>query len=238
MAVTSSRTASALANGRRGVVPQPGQVLPLRQRRRGLVAAGVLIVVVAALLVGVLYSRAGGKIAVIVTARAVPVGHTITRTDLTTAQIAADEIPAYAAAHMAEVVGKTTVVGLVPGEIIAPAMLSTRPPTPAGSVVLGVAVKPGQLPAGGVAAGDTVMVILLPASTDGASSDAGSTQGGTAPESQPARVLDQSALVIDSAALASGQASVVSVQIPAADATALAAASSAGLVALAKLPPP
>lgn len=236
MAVTSTRVRSSLANGRRGVAPRPGQSLPTRQRRRGLVAAGVLLVLLASLLVGVLYSRAGGKIAVIVTARAVPVGHTITRADLTTAQIAADTIPAYAGAHMAEVIGKTAAVGLVTGEIIAPAMLSTQPPAPAGSVVVGVAVKPGQLPAGGLSAGDTVMVIVLPPSSAGGS-NGGPTTAGTGGATPTAQVLDRAAPVVDSAALASGEGSVISVQVPAADATTLATASSAGLVALVKLPP-
>jgi hypothetical protein len=49
-------------------------------------------------------------------------------------------------------------------------------------------------------------------------------------------VLDKSAAVLDSAELASGSGSVVSLQVPDADAAALAAASSSGLVALVKVP--
>jgi Flp pilus assembly protein CpaB len=204
-----------------------------------MIAAGVLLVLIAALLVGVLYSRAGGKIAVIVTARSVPVGHVITRADLTTAQIAADTIPAYAGAHMTEVVGKTAAVGLVAGEIVAPAMLTTYPEEPAGTAVVGVAVKPGQLPAEGLSAGDMVMVIVLPPPSlgpDTGSGSAGSDTGGAGAGSSGASVLDKSAAVLDSAELASGSGSVVSLQVPDADAAALAAASSSGLVALVKVP--
>lgn len=230
MTVKSQQALAAPINGLRGLAPTAGQPLRTHQRRRGTIAAGVLLTVIAALLVGVLYSRAGGKIAVIVTARPVPVGHMISRADLTTAQIAADTIPAYADGHMAEVVGKTAAVGLVAGEIVAPAMLSANPTLPAGAAVVGVAVKPGQLPADGLASGDTVMVIVLPA-TSPSEPSAGSAAGAAG-----ARVLDESAVVLDSTDLASSDGSVVSLQVPDSDAAPLAAASNAGLVALVQVP--
>lgn len=195
-----------------------------------MVAGGVLLVLVCGVLAGVLYLKAGGKVSVIVTARAVPAGQVIERADLTTAQLAADSIPAFAGAHMSEVVGKTTTVGLVTGEIVSPAMLSTGSGLPAGSAVVGVAVKPGQLPASGLTPGDAVMVVLLsPASAAGATTGGG---GGGA-----ASVLADHAPVVDAATLPAGAGDVVSVQVPRADAAALAAASSAGLVALVKVPP-
>ena len=64
-----------------------------------------------------------------------------------------DTIPAYAGGHMSEVIGKTAAVGLVTGQVLSPAMLTTQPPTPAGDVVAGVSLKPGQFPAAGVRAG-------------------------------------------------------------------------------------
>ncbi len=90
-----------------------------------------------------------------------PAGHTIEASDLTTAQMAGNDIPAYAGNHMDEVIGKIAAVGLVKGEILNQAMVSTSAATPTGYVVAGVLLKPGQLPAGGVSAGDKVMVILL-----------------------------------------------------------------------------
>jgi hypothetical protein len=141
--------------------------------------------------------------------------------------MASDDIPAYAGNHMSEVVGKTAVVGLVPGEILNKAMVATRPATPAGYVVAGVSLKPGQLPAGGVSAGDQVMVILLPSqSADGASSGSGSA----------ATVLENSVQVSASAASPDGTSTVVSLLIPKADAPQLALANNAGLVALTQVP--
>ena len=237
-AATSGSRAASSPNGRRSVVPPAGQPLRSYHRRRGLIAGGVLLVVVCALLAGVLYSHAGGKVSVIVTARAVPVGSRITADDLSTAQIATDTVPAYAGRHMSEVIGKTAAVGLVTGEIISPAMLTDQPALPSGSAVVGVALKPGQLPAAGLSPGDTVMVVILPASQSGGTPPTNATGGsGGSSGSDAPSVLVESAPVVDAATLASGQGSVVSVGVPRADAAQLAAASSAGLVALVKVGP-
>lgn len=225
MTTGSANAAAATSNARRGVVPPPGQPLRTRQRRRGLVAAGVLLVLICGVLAGVLYTRAGGKVSVIVTARAVPVGHTIGSTDLTTAQVATDSIPAFAGSHLSEVIGKTAAVGLVAGEIVSPAMLSAGTALRTGLAVVGVAVKPGQLPADGLAGGDTVMVIVLSAAPPTAASGSVGVPS----------VLTDAAPVVDTATLPAGAGTVVSVQVPTADAAQLAAASSAGLVALVKV---
>lgn len=226
---TTAATRSA-ASRRRGVTPPPGQPLRTRPRRRGMVAGGVLLVLVCGVLAGVLYLKAGGKVSVIVTARPVPAGQVIDRADLTTAQIAADSIPAYAGAHMSEVVGKTTAVGVVTGEIVSPAMLTVGSGLPAGSAVVGVAVKPGQLPASGLNPGDVVMVVLLSPTSAAGTSTATSNPGGAA------SVLTDHAPVVDTATLPAGAGDVISVQVPRTDAAALAAASSAGLVALVRVP--
>jgi len=210
------------------VTPPAGPPLRRRERaQRGLIATGVVLVLACGLGAGLLFEHQGGKVSVIKVAKAVPAGHTIEADDLTTAQMASDDIPAYAGNHMSEVVGKTAVVGLVPGEILNKAMVTTRPATPVGYVVAGVSLKPGQLPAGGVSAGDQVMVILLPSqSGDGASSGSGSA----------ATVLENSVRVSAAAASPDGTSTVVSLLIPKADAPQLAQANNAGLVALTQVP--
>jgi len=224
VAASTNLTAPVISgNGHRGVMPPPGPALRTRdRRRRGLVAAGVVLVLACAVTVALLYARAGGKVSVIVMARPVAVGHTITRDDLATAQMSGDTIPAYAGGHMSEVIGKTAAVGLVTGQVLSPAMLTTRPPTPAGDVVVGVSLKPGQFPADGIAAGDMVMVILLLAP---------SVSGG----SNAASVLDPSAQVVDAQTMPDSGGAVASLLIPRAEAAQVAQASSAGLVAVAQV---
>ena len=211
------------SNGRAGVNPPPGQALPTRQRRRGLIAVGVLLVAASALVAAMLYSNAGGKVTVIVTARPVAVGHVIVRADLTTAQLSENSVPAFAAAHMDRVLGKVAAVGMVAGQVLNPDMITDRAALPADSAVVGVAVKPGQLPADGLQAGDSVMVVIL-APTNGT----GSTS--TAPT-----VLAATAPVVGSVVLPATSGYVVSVAVPKSQAAQLAAASSSGSVALVKV---
>jgi hypothetical protein len=214
------------AAGHRAVVPSAGPPLRKRERaRRGLIATGVVVVLVCVLAAALVYERQGGKVSVIKVARAVPAGHKIEPGDLTTAQMASDDIPAYAGSHMDEVYGKVAVVGLVPGEVLNAAMVTSRPPTPPGYVVAGVSLKAGALPAGGVSAGDQVMVIVLPAQSG----------GGSAPGAA-ATVLENSVQVTDSAATPDGTGTVVSLLIPKKDAAQLAQANNAGLVSLTQVP--
>lgn len=223
---TPTSVMSANGAGHRAVVPPAGPQMRKRERpRRGLIATGVVVVLVCVLGAALVYQREGGKVSVIKVAKAVPVGHKIEASDLTTAQMSSDNIPAFAGNHMSEVVGKVAVVGLVPGEILNAAMVTDKPATPPGYVVAGVSLKAGQLPAGGVSAGDQVMVILLPAQSAGSASG-----GGTA------TVLENSARVTDSASTPDGTGSVVSLLIPKADAAQLAQANNAGLVSLSQVP--
>src|SRR5579875_3231213 len=101
--------------GHRAVVPPAGPQMRKRERpRRGLIATGVVVVLVCVLGAALVYQREGGKVSVIKVAKAVPAGHRIEQGDLTTAQMSSDNIPAFAGNHMSEVVGKVAVVGLVP----------------------------------------------------------------------------------------------------------------------------
>jgi Flp pilus assembly protein CpaB len=184
----------------------------------------MVFVIVGALVVALVVTRSGGKVSAIVMAKSVPVGHVITRDDLTTAQIATDTIPSFAGGHMSEVEGKIAAVGLVKGQLLNKDMISTGVAAPPDSAQVGVSVKPGQLPAGGVAPGDTVMVVVLPPSSSAAST------GTAAPT-----VLAAAAPVIGSVDLQAGIGSVVTVQVPKSQAAQLAAASSSGQVALVKV---
>ena len=110
---------SANGAGHRAVVPPPGPQVRKRERpRRGLIATGVVVLLVSVLGAALVYQREGGKVSVIKVAKAVPVGHKIEPGDLTTAQMASNDIPAYGASHMSELYGKVAEVGLVPGDCV------------------------------------------------------------------------------------------------------------------------
>lgn len=221
---TSAPQWKTATNGHRGVAPPPAQQLRPRQRQRSWVLAGLVFVIVGALAVTLVVMRSGDKVSAIVMSRAVPVGHKITRADLTTEQISPGSLVTYAGNHMSKVIGKTAAVGLVKHQPLSPDMISNGIATPPGAAQVGVNVKPGQLPAGGVAIGDTVMVVLLPQPS---SSDTG-------PAAKPT-VLAAAAPVVGSHSLDAGSGEVVTVQVVKEQAAQLAAASSNGLVALVKV---
>jgi hypothetical protein len=141
-------------------VAAPRSPLPTRQRRPGLAAVGVIVVLGMGAVFGWMYTSAGEKAPVVVMAREVPVGQVIERSDLSTVDVAGS-VTAIAGVNLSTVVGQQAAVGLLPGTLLQRSMLTGGEPIPAGQVQVGVALKPGQLPADGVGAGDRVMVLRL-----------------------------------------------------------------------------
>lgn len=154
---SSPATATAAGAAREVVARSP---LPVRQRRPGLAAVGVIVVLGMGAVFGWMYTTAGEKTPVVVMAREVPVGQVIERSDLSTVDIAGS-VTAIAGANLSTVVGQRAAVGLMPGTLLQRSMLTDGEPIAAGQVQVGVALKPGQLPADGVVAGDKVMVLGL-----------------------------------------------------------------------------
>jgi hypothetical protein len=140
---------------------QAGSALPTRERRPGYVALAVVLIVGLAALGAWLYVNAGKKIPVIVMKNDVPIGQVIHRGDLTTASVAGG-ITAMKAERMGEVVGQTAAVGLLKDTVLLATMFHGGQPVAPGIVQLGIAVKPGQFPAGGLLPGDRVAVYQLP----------------------------------------------------------------------------
>jgi hypothetical protein len=107
----------------------------------------------------------------LVTSVPLPAGARLTRADLSTVAVAAaDRIPAGAlgTAAAASVTGLVTTVAVPQGTFLSRSLLapSGAVPGPAQALV-GLALKPGQLPAGGLTDGQQVLVIALPVSSSG-----------------------------------------------------------------------
>lgn len=214
--------ASTGMDGVGGLPPRVQSALPTRQRRPGYVLLAVALIIGLAAVGAFLYTQAGAKVPVVMVVNEVPAGHTISRADLTTVPVAGG-VTAIAGANLDSVVGKTASVRLLPNMLLQRSMITDSSALPAGRSLVGVAVKPGQIPADGLAAGDTVDVVLLPPKDVAAS-------GGTA------IVLAARVTVYSSRADPSSQGgTLVSLIVPAADGTNVAAASSAGRVALVKV---
>lgn len=196
--------------------------LPVRQKRPGYAAIAIVLIVGLAALGAYFYSKAGQKTPVVVVTKDVPAGHRIDRGDLSTVSVAGG-VTAIGGSNLDSVVGEVATVELLPGTLLQRAMVTSASPLPAGSSMVGVELKPGQLPAGGIRDGARAEVLHLP--------DKNSAAGATSTRS--ATVLATAATVYESMADPSQTGGrLVTLIVPSDKAAPIAAASSAGLVAL------
>ena len=222
MTTTSARVA---VEGR-GAYPgaRPGNPLPTRHRRPGYIALAVVLIVGLAAVGAYWYSQAGQKTPVVVVIRDVPAGHVIGRSDVSTVDVAG-AVTAIGGSRINSVVGEVATVELLPNTLLHRSMLTSSGPLPASDALVGVGLKPGQLPATGLAAGATVQVLQLPNkdTVTGAGSAAALT----------AIVLAAQATVYGSTSDPSQTGgTLMTLIVPKAASSAIAAASSAGLAAL------
>jgi hypothetical protein len=212
-------TAPVVGRTRPGSLPgQAGAPLPTRQRRPGWTALAVMLIVGFAAVGAWLYTSAGAKTAVVVVVRDVPAGHVIARSDLSTVDVAG-AVTAIAGDRLDSVVGQTAAAHLLPNMLLQRSMVTSATGLSPSQAQVGVAVKPGQLPADGLVPGDVVEVAGLPA--------ANATTPG-APQ-----VLVERAVVFavrDDPATPGG--TLLTLVVPAAQAVSVAAAGMAGQVAL------
>jgi len=212
-------TAPTLNGSGRGRPGPVGTALPTRQRRTGTVALLVALMVGLGAVGASLYVSAGSKVAVVMVIRTVPAGQVIVRSDLTTVPVSGPVV-AFGANRLPGLLGQRAAVTLQPNMFLQRSMVASGETLPAGQAEVGVAVRSGQIPADGLTRGDVVQVVQLPAK-DGTGA---------------ALVLVARAVVFSTRpdpAVSGG--TVLTVIVPASTGTAVAAASSAGQVALVRI---
>lgn len=223
---------SAMTRDRAGSVQPSATTLrlaPARSRRRPRLLAGSLVLLTACTgLFTSAYLRAGHQLEVLAVARAVPLGADLTADDLRVVRISIagglDPVPASAAAS---VIGHPASVPLVPGTLLTRSEMSSSPRIAPDDAIVGVALKAGQLPAGGVSPGEQVDVVLT--------GSPGSPDSSAPSSSLSATVLASNILVtaVGTAPPSSGtDITVVSLLAPRAEAGVIADASASGQVAL------
>jgi hypothetical protein len=205
---------------------------PAKPRRNGaLIAVGVLLIVGCGLVAAVLQMRATSKTAVLAVVHQVPAGQQVRSSDLSTVSIAGGGgLRAIRAADEGTVVGATASVPLMPGTLVTREQLAKNSSVTKGKVVIGLSLKPGQVPTSHLKEGDQVLVVA----TGPAAQLAGDASGSGAGSDRPAgAVLVQHATVfgVDGASRNNDNTSV-SVVVDEADAPAVAAAASVSQITL------
>lgn len=220
-------------NGDRGPAKTvtPSVPTPLRPRRRpAFIALGVALAAAGGVLTATIVAHSGDRVAVLALAHPVPVGATITPGDLTIAHVGADPaLSPVRAADESSVVGQVAAVGLPAGSLLTRADLSATALPAAGQQLVGVAVKPGQLPARTLTAGSRVLIVQTPGGFTGTDSGSTTQASGVLVAPIPASVVDVSPPATDGTV-------VVDVLVSAAAGPRVAAIASTGHVALIEQP--
>lgn len=222
---------SADGNGRvelPALAKAPVLPAPRRRRRPALLALAVVLVVLGGLGAAFVATSLGRTSSVIAVARSVPRGQEITAADLVGARLTAD--PALAPipyADRQQVIGMVAAIDLIAGTLLTRNGLTAERFPPPGRDVVGVGVKPAQLPATPLRPGDHVL--LVPVATEGSSTPGGSAVTGAEPRAVPAAVARVGAAGVDGLR-------VVDVLVDTADGPDVAARAAAGLIAIIVVP--
>ncbi|ACY99672.1 MULTISPECIES: hypothetical protein [Thermomonospora] len=214
--------------GRGGLGAATGQRLPVppRERKPALAALAVLLILGGALTSAYLVIVSGQRVSAIQIAQPVAAGQQIPMSALREVQIGDTGIEYISWSERHKVVTGYAAVPLVAGALLTDGMVSPVNDAAQGRVVVGLALKPGQMPAAKLQTGQRVSVYAV-----------GSGQG---PGPRPGTLLSADAIVVgieggDDERLR-GDQTMVDVAVPPADAPQLTQAASAGAVAVALVP--
>jgi hypothetical protein len=221
-------------------------------RRRPALAVGSLALVIACVAVfASVYLKAGHQVEVLAVERTVPQGQILASGDLTVVRLSmAAGIDTVPASEASAVIGHRAAESLDAGTLLTTNDVVTNYAPPTGESIVGVAAKEGQLPASGVAPGETVDVILTgsPGAEEASGvSDPTAAQGSDSSPVTPGEEASSAAIVLvpDATVLESTTSSAssgsdvvdVSLLMPVTMAPLVANASAAGQVALVVVAP-
>ncbi len=197
---------------------------PRQLQTRWLVAVAVLVLFGGVVL---LYAipQYSGHTTVVVMARDVKTGTTLSAADVTTADVAVG--PRVAVVHPQDgiLLGETALTDLSVGSLLSPRQVGDAPVLAAGQQLVPVRLKLGQRPQQGLSPGQQVMAVPAPA-------DQGSPAGQALLQAQPVKAVVVSAGDPDPA---TGDV-VVDLRVPDSDAVGLARTAATGATTLVRLP--
>jgi hypothetical protein len=179
--------------------------------------------------------------------RTIEQGHHITASDLGSVGVSTSGgVTPVPVADASELSGKWAAETIPAGSLLTLGDVTSARPLPVGTAVVGLALKDGQMPSGGVLPGDQVMMVQTPGAgavlpyAGSADSSSGTADGGDANGADATSgVLVAQATVFDVAtpsASSSGTAELVSVEVPSTLAASVATASAADQVSVVLLP--
>ena len=216
-------------------VPGPAPVVrsaaPARRTRRGAIVS-ILVVLLGGVMAVTAANVLTTRTDVLAVARDVPVGATITDSDLAVANVTTDRsLKPIPASRRSQIDGQIAQVGLVAGELLTPGQVGVSSGFTPGQMLVAVALKQGQFPARGLSAGQKVLIVSTPGTNGGGTNGAGADKGaGSAGQPIAATVAEVGAMNP-----ASG-ITVIDLRVSADQGVAVAQLASTGNLALILLP--
>ena len=200
-----------------------------------------MIISVLVVLVGGLIAFAGAQVLtkhtrVLAVAQDVPVGATITSSDLTVASVTKDpNISPIPAAEESQIVGMVAQVGLVRGELLTRGQVGTGSGFAPGQVLVALPLKQGQVLARGLTSGQKVLIVAAPGTNGSAGSGSGSSSSPAPSGGSPPTGVDGTVAEVGAMNPAT-QITVVDVRVSSSDGVGVAQLASTGNLAVILLP--
>ncbi len=224
-AVTSpARTARGAADERRPTNGSMAVPTPPRARRRWGLFAAMVIVVAFGMLGNVWLLTSTTSAQEVVAARStIERGSVIAREDLITVRVELDpSLHAVPGGDLADLVGQRAALDVAEGSLVTTEAVAEKTLPPDGYSLVGIGVAQARMPGVTLVAGDEIRVVATPQLAAGTDTDA-------TPASVRAVVVGIQA---GTDLTGAGAQTIVTVQVPTADATALAAMAATGNVVL------
>ena len=160
-----------------GRAPVVRSAAPARRTRRGAIVS-ILVVLLGGVLAVTAANVLTSRTQVLAVARDVPVGATITDSDLAVANVTTDRnLKPIQASRRSQIVGQIAQAPLVAGELLTPGQVGVSSGFTPGQMLLAVALKQGQFPGRGLSAGQRVLIVSTPGTNAGGTNGTGPNKG-------------------------------------------------------------
>ncbi|MFC9463366.1 hypothetical protein [Streptomyces coelicoflavus] len=233
------RTGAGAGRSAAPAQPSVGDRLPSppRERKPALAALAVLLILLGALGATMLVLQVGDRVEVVKVTKDIPPGGRVTDQNSTIVMVADDPDINYIKETQLETIKGYTAVTMIPGgSLPVGEMFAKEPKIPAGKASVGVALKEGQYYAD-IKGGDTVAAYRV--GTSGSSSSDSSDKDSSSSSSSGNGLIATASVENvkgESDATVSTGSKSITLLVDEGDAAALASASSAGEVALVRVP--
>ncbi|MFI2373165.1 SAF domain-containing protein [Streptomyces sp. NPDC018833] len=186
MSTTEARPAVPKANA----PAAPPRSLTTRRRRPALIGLSVALIAAGGLAGAFTVLTSGEKTQVLAVAKDVPYGHTVTAGDLVVVSVGLDPaLKPVRAAEKSSIVGQRATTELKAGALVTEGSVTGEPLIGDNQQLVGLRLKPGQLPASRLSPGMKVLVVSTPGK-DTAASGTSKPQDTELPKTLPATVIN------------------------------------------------